>query len=57
MKGSTHLKKLKCCKQFSCFFLAPEDLEPLQCRWKEWFLVGFTSHLDDGSGQSTANEF
>ena len=52
----THLKKFKGGKQFSCFLLPPEYLEPLQCGWKEGLLVGFTGHLDNGSGQSTADK-
>lgn len=56
MSWLAHLKKLKGGKQFTCFFFPPENLEPLE-RWrKERFLIRFTRHLYNGSGQSTANK-
>ena len=56
MAKATHLKKLKGGKQLACFLFPPENLEPLKGWRKERFLIGLTGHLDDGSGQSTANE-
>ena len=53
---TTHLKKLKGGKQLARFLFPPENLEPLKCWWEERFLIGFTGHLDNGSGQSTADE-
>ena len=56
MAKPTHLKKLKGSKQLACFLFPPENLEPLKCWREERFLIRLTGHLDNGSGQSTANE-